>query len=261
MTTLEEQCQNDPQFEDWQNRHRKGRLMGGLALIAAGILFWIKKAGLFDFPSWLFSWQMLLIVIGIISGVKHNFKNATWLILIVIGTIFLIADFIPGLNLKLYTFPLVLITIGVIFIVKPKSKYHYYQKYKYRRGTWNTDGCAPEMNTSDEFLSINNVFGGVKKNIIAKNFRGGEINNVFAGCEINLMQADIQNEAVLDINCAFGGTTIIVPAHWQIKSDVTTFLGGVSDERSTAGTAIHPESKVLVLKGNVFCGGIEIKNF
>jgi predicted membrane protein len=261
MTSLEEQYQNDNQFQEWEKRHRKGRVIGGIALIVAGVLYWFKRAGVLDFPYWLFSWQMLLIVIGVINGIKHDFKNATWLILISIGGIFLVADFIPGLNIRFYTLPLILIMIGIIFIVKPKNKYHYYQRYKYRKGKWNTDSCAAEMNTTDEYLNVNNVFGGVKKNIITKNFKGGEINNVFAGCEINLMQSDIQNEAVIDINNTFAGLSIIVPNHWQIRTDISTVLGGVDDQRGMMKVNPAIDSKTLVLKGSVICGGIEIKSY
>ncbi len=41
-------------------------------------------------------------------------------------------------------------------------------------------------------LNINTAFGSVKKIILSKNFKGGEINNFMGGTEINLMKADIQ---------------------------------------------------------------------
>lgn len=266
MTALDTSNPNDQQFQEWERNHRNGRIAGGILLIIAGILFWFKKAGLIEIPRWIFSWQMLLIIIGLISGIKHNFKNATWLILISIGGIFLLADFIPGLNLRFYTFPAVLIIIGVVMILKPKNKHHYYHRYKYRRGHWEQCGTNPNdpvFNTTDEYLSINNVFGGVKKNVISKDFKGGEINNTFGGCEINLMQADVLNEVVLDMNVTFGGVKLLVPPHWQIKSDLTTVMGGVEDKRPAVGTAAgsFQPSKVLVLKGNVFIGGIEIKSY
>jgi predicted membrane protein len=261
MTTLEDQFQNDNKFQEWERNHRKGRVIGGIALITAGVLFWFEKAGVFDFPSWVFSWQMLLIVIGIISGIKHNFKNSAWFILIAIGTIFLIADFIPALPIRFYTVPIVLIIIGVVFILKPKNKYHYYQRYKYRHGKWNNEHESGAFNTTDEYLSINNVFGGVKKNVITKNFKGGEINNTFGGCEVNLMQADIENEAVIDLNSTFGGIRLVIPAHWQLKSDVTTVMGGLEDKRPMANPNMINEQKTLILKGNVFFGGIDIKSY
>ncbi len=261
MTTLEDQFQNDNKFQEWERNHRKGRIVGGIALIAIGVLFWFEKAGVFDFPHWVFSWQTLLILIGVVSGIKHNFKNSAWIILIAIGSIFLISDYIPGLHLRFYTIPMVLILIGLVFIFKPKNKYHYYQRYKYRRGKWNNGHESGAFNTTDEYLSINNVFGGVKKNVITKNFKGGEINNTFGGCEVNLMQADIENEAVIDLNSTFGGVRLIIPPHWQIKSDVTTVMGGLEDKRPMANPNLINEQKILILKGNVFFGGIDIKSY
>ena len=37
---------------------------------------------------------------------------------------------------------------------------------------------------------------------------------MFGGAEINFMQADIQGRVELEVNQVFGGTKLIVPAHW-----------------------------------------------
>ena len=45
------------------------------------------------------------------------------------------------------------------------------------------------------------------------------------GAELNLMQADIHEQVFLEINNVFGGTKLIVPAHWYIKNEVSAVFG------------------------------------
>jgi len=51
-----------------------------------------------------------------------------------------------------------------------------------------------------------------------------------------------------------------VPSHWMVKSEIVTIFGGVEDKR-VMSTVIDTPDKVLILKGTVIFGGIEIKNF
>ena len=57
----------------------------------------------------------------------------------------------------------------------------------------------------------------------------------------------------------FGGTKIIVPAHWEVKSDMTAIFGGIDDKRAPSPTVDH--SKVLVLDGTSIFGGIELVSY
>jgi len=65
---------------------------------------------------------------------------------------------------------------------------------------------------------------------------------------------------VLNINNVFGGIKIIVPANWEIQTDVNTIFGGVEDKRPYQSIVTNPD-KILVIKGSVTFGGIEIQNY
>jgi predicted membrane protein len=108
-------------------------------------------------------------------------------------------------------------------------------------------------------IEVNSVFGGTKRKILSKDFKGGEINTVFGGNDLDLSQADINGAATLEVNVVFGGVKLIVPAHWQIKSEVDCVFGSVEDKRRDANIAA--ENKTLVLKGGVVFGSIEIKSY
>jgi hypothetical protein len=56
-----------------------------------------------------------------------------------------------------------------------------------------------------------------------------------------------------------GGTKIIVPAHWEVRSQVTAVFAGFEDKRQQPA-AINQE-KILILEGTSIFGGIELKNY
>ena len=96
-------------------RKDEGRIIAGLILVAVGAALLLRNTG-FPMPYWLFSWPMILILVGIYSGVKHNFRNSGWIVLIAIGGFFLADRIIPNLSLEPYFWPLFIISLGIIFI-------------------------------------------------------------------------------------------------------------------------------------------------
>jgi len=124
------------------------------------------------------------------------------------------------------------------------------------------------FNTSDEkytgkinedYIDSVSIFGQVKKNIYSKNFKGGDIVNIMGGADINLIQADIHQPVILEVVQIFGGTTIIVPAHWKVNPEMTAIFGGVEDKRFINNVAVDNQ-KNLIIKGTSIFGGITIKS-
>lgn len=260
MTTLEEQFQDDDRFKNWAENQRRGRIFAGFAIIIAAALFFLKELGYY-IPEWVFTWPTLLIVIGLISGVKHQFRHPAWIILLTIGGIFLAGDLISGFSFDRFKIPIILLVVGLVLVFKPRNRYRHYARYKFRHHQWNVGANQCGYNSSDDFVLLNNVFAGVKKNVISKDFKGAEINNTFGGCELNLMQADIVNEAVITMHQTFGSVKLIIPSNWVIKSDVVCVFGGIEDERPPVNVVGAPNGKTLVLRGRIVMGAVEIVSY
>jgi predicted membrane protein len=271
-------------------RRSVGRVVIPLGLVAIGGLLLVRQMGV-GLPEWLFSWPMLLIGIGIISGLVHAFRGPGWLILIVIGSFFLMDRLIPGLDIHRFIWPAVIIMAGLIMLVRPRRPYwggdDWYPCHGgYRRRRWrrrferrfgpDTDygvggksepqagpaavpGFESKGFSSEDYISATTVLGGVHKNILSKNFKGGDITIFMGGAELNLSQADIQGKATLDITQIMGGTKIVVPPHWTIRSELTSVFGSIEDKRQNIGTP-NPD-KVLIIDGTSVFGGIEIRNY
>ena len=247
-----------------EKSHRRGKMAGGVLIVIIGSLFLAQELGA-ALPEWLFTWKTFLIGVGITVGIKHNFKHAMWFFLILIGGTFLLGDLYPDMAIKRLMWPILIIIVGVFTILKPRRRNKNIFFKHDRRGHWkgsddNTCYINNVVSTDEDVIDSTTFFGAVGKKIISKNFKGGDIVIVFSGNELNFMQADLSDGATLDITTVFGGAKILAPANWEIKSEIVCVCGSVEDKRPIVQGVQEP-SKILILKGTVFCGGIEIKSY
>jgi len=253
---------------------KNSRIWSGVILVIAGILLLAYKIGA-PIPSWIFSWPVLLILIGLLTGIKSGFHNAGSFIMIIIGGVFLVDKIVPGLNFHNYILPALLIGVGFIYILRPKQSYSRRPKLNdpIERGLPTGYSTNEDYSTnliksnspdneedSAEYVDISAVFGGIKKIILSKNFKGGSINSFMGGTELNLLQADIKRPVILVVNNIFGGTKLIVPSNWDVKNELSAMFGGIEDKRGLNTGAPDP-GKTLLLKGSCVFGGIEVTNY
>jgi len=169
------------------------------------------------------------------------------------------------------------IIMGLFFILRPRRRHHWQDQvddhvkskideaFRAQGEPGDVKGQPAQTQSSHSFLSEDfidstSIFGGVKKNIISKNFKGGDITNIMGGSEIDLTQADINGTVSIDLTQVFGGTKLIVPSNWQVKAQMAAIFGGVEDKRSIQNTALDP-NKILILDGTSIFGGIEIRSY
>ena len=242
--------------------NNNGNIIAGLILVGVGVALVLRNMS-FPFPEWLFSWPMILILVGIYTGVKHRFRNTAWIILIGIGSFFLFDKFIPGISLEPYFWPVIIIVVGILFILRPRKVYqgNFFDKKDWkRRGTWQAYSSNTGVDDND-YLDITSVFSGVQRAVLSKNFQGGKISCVFGGAEIDLTQADITGIVTLRMEAVFGGVKLIVPPHWQVINQIDGVFHGVDDKRRAPAGAYTEINKTLVLNGSAVFGGIEIRSY
>lgn len=237
-----------------EKNHQKSKVIGGLLVIVAGILVLLHQMHL-PIPKWLLSWEMILIAIGFVMLIKHNFQKTGAYIMILIGGVFMLKDFYPTLIETRFVWPVLIIVFGISMLLK-NTKWSSKKKLKA------VDAAEDLKNiNSDDYVNSASLFSGITKRVVSKNFKGASISSIFGGNEINLSQADFSGEAVIDITCVFGGVTLIVPSQWKVKSDLTSVFGGIDDQRPIMVLESISEDKLLVLKGSCVFGGIEILSY
>ncbi|MCU0442862.1 MAG: hypothetical protein MUE96_10725 [Bacteroidia bacterium] len=242
-----------------QYRHTPaGKIAAGIWVVIVGAVLLARQLGV-ELPFWLFTWPALIIAIGIYISARHLFCNPGGYILIIVGGVFLLDTVSPNVNLSTYVWPVLIIAVGLLMIFKSNKRKRYTKEEENAAIRAWEERVANHENYPNDVIDTVAIFGGVKKNMLTKNFKGGEITCVFGGAEINLMQADFEGRVELEVNCILGGTKLIIPAHWDVQPEMLAVLGGIEDKRQQHH-AVSAE-KTLILKGTSILGGIEIKSY
>jgi len=281
---------NDIDYTNTPNP-RKSKAIAGTILLVVGALLLIHQFDFFFFPSWIFSWPMWLIAWGLFVGARHNFRNSSSIIMVIIGVAFLLDENVPGFNAHGIAWPVMIIGFGLWMILRRNHSKDDWRKYTNGKWDWRgnqqyapqepivdytttsssttTPPVEPSASssstgfpppTADDYLDAISVFGGVKKTILSKNFKGGEIVNVFGGAELDFTQADIQGQVVIDITQIFGATKIVVPSNWRVVPDLAAVFGSVDDKRIRTAAPANSD-KILVLKGVSIFAGVDIRSY
>ncbi len=228
------------------------RLILGLLFVFIGALLLLRLTNVnlpFDLPYFLFTWPMILVVLGVFFFFSRDNKT-TGLILFAIGTIFLLKfEFnISMSDIFQYAIPVVLVIAGValLFPRHTRKKKQLFNK---------------KISHTDNNLEAVHIFSGGSRVIKSENFQGGEVVCIFAGAEVyfkDTILAKGVNE--LHVTSIFGGCEISVPDDWTIRTDTTSIFSGVDDKRHKAGSSIQPDpEKNLTIKGTLLFSGLEIK--
>lgn len=224
------------------------KVVFGLLVISAGaILLGFNLGYLHD--SWrpvVFSWQMLLIAIGLIN----IFGKDSWLtgfLLVTVGSFFLLPEIYEfNFNFTALLWPLLLIVAGLLIL------------FKFGRKNWFHHGSIISKVESGVLEEVN-IFGGSKQIITSEDFKGGKMVNIFGGAEIDLTKTKMQsNVCELEMVCIFGGVSLIIPPDWNVKMNIASVMGGFADKRYSHN--ITNADKTLIIKGVAILGGGEIKN-
>lgn len=268
----------------YNNNPRNGKAMVGIILLIVGAFLLLKQFSIFFIPDYIVLWPLWLVAWGLYIGSKSHFTKPSSFLLILLGIAICISKNIHGSDDVIW--PLGIIAFGLWLILRRHHRFdkEYWEKeYSNKWGvppsqqnagepivdyTINPDNSTvPPINpsagykaTSEDYLDTVSVFGSVKKAVLSKSFKGGEIVNIFGGAEIDFTQADIQGKVIIDITQIFGGVKMIVPPHWQVIPDIAAVFAGIEDKRLKSNIAPNGD-KILILKGVSIFAGVDIKSY
>jgi len=218
----------------------------GLLVIGMGVLFLLDNLDIFDFRDAIGFWPLAFIVAGaaVLFGDGPRSGNATGAVLIAVGALMILGR-LGVLRISWgMVWPLVLIALGGLILFRTLGPGRTARPAV-------ADGASP-----DEVVDVVAILGAVERRIAVPDFRGGEITAVMGGCALDLRQASIVKEAVLDVFTIWGGINIKVPPDWTVVWTGTALMGGFADK-----TASAPEQgKRLVIRGYAIMGGVEVRN-
>lgn len=243
--------QNDTKMEKDGNTtvvhglKRKSLVFGSLVL-GLGLILLLRNFGMIGDRVWdvIYSWQMLLVAIGIINIANDSTKGVGY-ILLAIGGFFMVSEYydLPT-SFRHVFWPALLIMAG-LFLIFGSSKICRRRDFTISKG--------------EDFIEEVAVFGGGDRVINSQSFRGGKIVSVFGGSKIDLTKAQLAEGRVdIEIVSIFGGSTLLMPTDWNVKLEVFNIFGGYGDKRVRGQVDFN---KTVIVKGVAIFGGGEIKSY
>jgi hypothetical protein len=229
----------------------------GLIILSVGVAWLLYDLGVFPFNPVARYWPLLLIVFGIMNLLTQS-GRFLGLLLILAGA-FLQLKKLGFTQLSFADiWPIGLIAVGLLLMwgslatrgfVRAKKRVQDFRQQ-----------VAGVMDVPPHLLNAVAVFGGCERRVSSKNFQGGKATAVFGGVEMDFRDADMESEAILEVNCIFGGIEIRVPENWHVYSRNVPVFGGYEDTSRQPAVPPGATPKTLIVTGMVVFGGVEIKN-
>lgn len=217
-----------------------GRKLIGFLLLLFGVGFLLQQADIVNVEKLLNNWwPLILIIIGFVQlAYRRHSSVVSGMLFIVVGGLLLIGQFVDY-NMWGYIWPLILIIVGASFLLS-----------RSRNGQHKND---------QDHIKVFTLFSGANIKNQSKAFKGGAVTAVFGGAEIDLRNAVMADDAVIDATALFGGVTLHVPYNTKVEISGVPIFGGWQDK--TLNKSVEEESEShLKLHCHPFMGGIEVKN-
>lgn len=223
------------------------KILIGLALVAAGVLWILSILGVLSFQFSTKGWWALFIIVPCLFGLVNDKDKVGPCIGIGVGVLLMLAarDVISWNMMWQIALALVIIGFGIQIL--------------FFKGCHHHEAC--EINTvsrdGKNIRRIETAFGKQNLTFAGEKFEGADVQTSFGGLTLNLKGADIADQAFIDLNVGFAGVSIIVPEGLAVQIAVTSGFGGVSDNRYTK---VNSGTPLLIITGKVGFGGVEIRN-
>jgi len=247
----------DERFAHRRANRGLSHLAIGLFVVAIGVGLLLDNLGIYPIGDIWRYWPVIFIIMGIAKVTEAPFAGGK----ILGGMLFLIGCGILADNLRLIPgfhfgweviWPLLIIYFGATLLLKGFGPYP-------RWASWNPNlGGGRDTNSDFNYVAM---FGGGKRHIESKEFRGGSAVAIFGGYNIDLRDAGMAGEsAIVDVNALFGGIDIRVPDTWRVEVRASAVFGGVDDKTAPPRTTPGVNPPKLIITGFAAFGGIVVKS-
>jgi hypothetical protein len=238
-------------------RRASHQVVLGLLVMGMGVLFLLDNLDILDFSHAIGFWPLAFIAAGVIvlSGDGPRSGSYTGVVLIGVGVLMILGRLGVLYISWAMVWPLLLIALGGLILFRTLGPGRTPRPSQADGigigGTGGIDGAV-----ADKVVDVVAILGGVERRITTPDFLGGEITAVLGGCALDLREAAIVKEAVLNVFTIWGGINIKVPPDWTVVWAGTALMGGFSEKTASAAGG----GKRLVIRGYAIMGGVEVRN-
>lgn len=222
---------------------KTGNILWGIVFVVLGLIFGLNAIGVTDIDVFFDGWWTLFIIIPSLIGIIKNVKSVGCYIWLAIGIVLLLSSqgILDMSRVGKLIFPAILVAIGFSIIFKDVAAEKVSEKIK-------------ELNkdNKEEYYA---TFSGQKLNYVGNEFKGVDVNAIFGGVDIDLRNAIIEQDQVINATAVFGGINILAPTNVNVQVKSNSLFGGVSNK------TIPNKENVPTIYVKAFClfGGAEIK--
>lgn len=243
-------------------KFKPSNVIWGLGFIIIGILLYCKTFLDWDISLWNLVWRFwpIVIILSSFSGLLNKGFNMGSFIWLLIGVVLLLLtnDLVDGDLIRKLLVPAALVLIGISIIFKGafsgNKNSNSYTDHNYSSSSNVTGNTANEGNFKKG--EYNAVFGSTQERYPNEIFLGTCINSVFGSVVLDLRDAVITEDVVINASVIFAGADIYVPSNVNIKVSSIPIFGGVSNKAHTDNTVGGP---TIFINATCMFGGLEIK--
>ena len=244
------------------------QLIVGLLIIFVGVVFTLDELGIAPAINYLRFWPTALVAIGVAKMLQARDGGGAFagLLFTLVG-VWLQAEELNIIHIRLWQiWPLALVLFGGYLVWQglagpdrrrevPAVSSEVGERAP-QATEWGAETPARPVDANST-LSAMAILGGVSRGNNSRAFRGADLLAIMGGCQLDLRQAAIHGEAVIEVFVMWGGIEIRVPEDWTVVSRIVPLMAGVEDKtRPPQGATAHR----LILRGFAVMGGVEIKN-
>lgn len=263
-------------------KRSKTGFIWGLIIILLGVLIGAKAFGA-DFNIFFDGWWTLFIIIPSAIGLLEKGNRTGSAIGLSIGVLLLLAaqDIIRWNMFGKLIVAVIFVAIGLKLIFDEGRRNKTVEFHDNTNGTDNTytytyDSNNNTDNSNNKNVNFNSgsnsgaysedrdsnivaIFSGKNLNYNARYFGGVAVTAIFGGIELDLRNAVIDKDVIIDVTAVFGGIDIFVPSNVRVVTNCTPILGGVDNKTINPSMVEGMNMPTIYVNGACIFGGVDIK--
>ena len=217
----------------------------GFLLIFIGLILGLNAFGITNINLFFSGWWTLFIIIPSLVGLINDKDKTSSLIFLIIGVWLFLAerDLIEYELLVKLLLPVILISIGLLLVFKDVLSINGKEIKKINANN----------KESNNYIA---VFGSQDLKFDNEKIENMDLKSIFGGIKLDLRDAIIEKDIVINTLSVFGGIDIYVPENVKVKVSSTPFFGGVDVKRRKGDS-----KKEITVYLNSVCifGGVDVK--
>lgn len=224
-------------------RSRFASVLWGIVFITVGIFYAGDSFNLWEFRLFFDGWWTLFIIIPCLISIVENGLGTGNIVGLTIGILFLLSSqgIVNSRIVGKLIFPVILILIGIKIIFRDNF----------------SKNVKKNMNINinrEERLEYTSIFSGQKEIYPNQQFSGASILAIFGGMELDLRNAIINEDIVINSTSICGGVDILIPSNVNVKISSIPIFGGAANK---ARPCINVNAPTIYINATCIFGGLD----